>query len=32
LLQHFSELSRNGIYLALAGVSLHVLGGMIGRR
>jgi hypothetical protein len=32
LLQHFSDLSRNGIYLALAGVALHVLGGMIGRR
>jgi hypothetical protein len=32
LLQHFSDLSRNGIDLALAGVSLQVLGGMIGRR
>ena len=30
-LQHFSDISRYGIYTALAGVGLHVLGG-IGRR
>ena len=27
-LQHFSDLSRNGIYTALAGVGLHLLGGI----
>lgn len=27
-LQHFSELSRNGIYTALAGIVLHLIGGM----
>jgi hypothetical protein len=30
-LQHFSDLSRNGIYLALAGVGLHLLGGIARR-
>ena len=30
-LQHFSDLSRNGIYTAVAGVGLHLLG-RIGRR
>ncbi len=27
-LQHFSDLSRNGIYMALAGVILHMIGGL----
>ena len=27
-LQHFSDLSRNGIYMSLAGVVLHLLGGV----
>jgi len=27
-LQHFSDISRNGIYMALAGVGLHLLGGI----
>jgi Mn2+/Fe2+ NRAMP family transporter len=27
-LQQFSELSRNGIYLSLAGVGLHLIGGV----
>jgi hypothetical protein len=27
-LQHFSDLSRNGIYMSLAGVVLHLLGGI----
>lgn len=27
-LQHFSDISRNGIYTALAGVGLHLLGGL----
>ena len=31
-LQHFSDISRNGIYTALAGVGLHVLGGLARRR
>lgn len=30
--QHFSDVSRNGIYTALAGVVLHVLGGIASRR
>ena len=30
-LQHFSDLSRNGIYTALAGVGLHLLGGIARR-
>jgi len=30
-LQHFSDLSRNGIYTALAGVGLHLLGGIAKR-
>lgn len=30
-LQHFSDLSRNGIYAALAGVGLHLLGGITRR-
>ena len=28
--QHFSDISRNGIYLSLAGIGLHLIGGMIG--
>ena len=31
-LQHFSDLSRYGIYTSLAGVGLHVLGGIANRR
>ena len=32
-LQHFSDLSREGIYLSLAGVVLHLMGGLeLGRR
>ena len=27
-LQHFSDISRNGIYTSLAGVGLHLLGGI----
>ena len=27
--QHFSDLSRNGIYLSLAGIGLHLIGGTI---
>jgi hypothetical protein len=27
-LEHFSDLSRNGIYLSLAGIILHVIGGL----
>ncbi|MEP6705505.1 MAG: hypothetical protein ABJB34_11925 [Acidobacteriota bacterium] len=27
-LQHFSDLSRNGIYMSLAGVGLHLLSGI----
>ncbi len=27
-LQHFSDLSREGIYLSLAGVALHLIGGL----
>ena len=27
-LQHFSDLSRNGIYLSLAGIGLHLVGGV----
>ena len=27
-LQHFSDLSREGIYLSLTGVGLHVIGGL----
>lgn len=27
-LQHFSDISRNGIYTSLAGVGLHLLGGV----
>ncbi|MGB7209993.1 MAG: hypothetical protein WBD27_15140 [Pyrinomonadaceae bacterium] len=27
-LQHFSDLSRNGIYLSLAGIGLHLIGGI----
>lgn len=27
-LQHFSDLSRNGIYLSLAGIGLHLIGGL----
>lgn len=30
-LQHFSDLSRNGIYMALAGVGLHLFGGIAKR-
>ena len=30
-LQHFSDLSRNGIYAALAGVGLHLFGGFAKR-
>ena len=30
-LQHFSDISRYGIYTALAGVGLHVLGGIAKR-
>ena len=26
-LQHFSNLSRNGIYLSLTGIGLHIIGG-----
>jgi Ni/Fe-hydrogenase subunit HybB-like protein len=28
--QQFSDLSRNGIYLSLAGIGLHLLGGKVG--
>jgi uncharacterized protein YjeT (DUF2065 family) len=28
-LQQFSDLSRNGIYLSLAGVGLHLIGGVL---
>lgn len=28
-LQHFSDLSREGIYLSLAGVALHPIGGIV---
>lgn len=31
-LQHFSDLSRNGIYLSLAGVILHWIGGIARQR
>jgi hypothetical protein len=31
-LQHFSDISRNGIYTSLAGVVLHVLAGIAERR
>jgi hypothetical protein len=31
-LEHFSNISRYGIYLSLAGVGLHLLGGLVGRR
>lgn len=31
-LQHFSDISRNGIYTALAGVGLHLLGGILRQR
>ena len=31
-LQHFSNISRYGIYTSLAGVVLHVLGGVASRR
>jgi hypothetical protein len=27
-LQHFSDLSRNGIYAALVGIGLHMIGGL----
>jgi hypothetical protein len=27
-LQHFSDLSRNGIYLSLVGIGLHLIGGL----
>jgi hypothetical protein len=30
-LQHFSDISRNGIYMSLAGVVLHLLGGVTKR-
>ena len=30
-LQHFSDISRNGIYTSLAGVGLHLLGGITRR-
>ncbi len=30
-LQHFSDLSRNGIYLSLAGIGLHLIGGLKSR-
>ena len=30
-LQHFSDLSRNGIYLSLAGIGLHLIGGVASR-
>lgn len=30
-LQHFSDISRYGIYTSLAGVALHLLGGVRGR-
>ena len=29
-LQHFSDLSREGIYLSLAGIVLHLIGGVSG--
>jgi len=31
-LQHFSDLSRFGIYTSLAGVFLHLLGGIVAQR
>ncbi|HMQ04963.1 MAG TPA: hypothetical protein PKD26_13665 [Pyrinomonadaceae bacterium] len=31
-LQHFSDLSREGIYLSLAGVILHLIGGLGSKR
>ncbi len=31
-LQHFSGLSRNGIYLSLAGIGLHLIGGLTRRK
>ncbi|MGB7069538.1 MAG: hypothetical protein WBD22_08590 [Pyrinomonadaceae bacterium] len=28
-LRHFSDLSRNGIYLSLLGIALHLIGGLV---